>query len=305
MTKTKFAPFIDVSINAEWSDWQNYPQGRPNKIYSDAAINIGIDMLFFGFLTAASNNQACWSAQPTMPIDWAQPLAQELIAGGVKVAVSFGGAANADISNVMTVEQLITVYQQVIDQLGATHLDFDFENGLYNEDKAFVALQSIKAKNPSVTMSLTLPIMPTGLTGVGLALVQKAKAAGLQMKINGMAMDYYSPSHTEMGVAAVQAATSLKEQLAVIYPTLTEAQLYEKVQITPMIGINDDGTLFKFADIDILTAFAKTNAMDLIAIWSLTRDNPGGGQWADAEHSGNPEQTTQFEYSTRFVAALK
>lgn len=107
MKKTQFAPYIDVSVDAIWDDWKNYPEGRPNPKYSQAAINYGMDMLYLGFLTADVNNNAAWSAQSVMPTAWAAPLSQELIQGNVKIAVAFGGATNRDVSVVQTVDQLV------------------------------------------------------------------------------------------------------------------------------------------------------------------------------------------------------
>ena len=304
MHKTQFTPYIDVSVNAVWNDWQNYPNGRPNPKYSKAAILYGVDMLYMGFLTATVDNKAAWSAQPTMPISWAKPMSDELIAGGVKAAVSFGGAANKDISLVQSQQQLINSYQEVIDVLRPAHLDFDFENGLFDADNAFLALNTIMKTNPNLTLSLTLPTMPTGLTGTGLALVKKSVDAGLTMKINGMAMDYYNPSYTNLGAAAVEAATSIKDQLKTYYPTLSDTELFNLVQITPMIGLNDDLTMFNFDDVNTLGNFAKTQGLNLVSIWSFNRDTPGNRPYPDATSSGNPKQTKEFEYTECFIRAL-
>lgn len=304
MHKTQFGPYIDVSVNAIWDDWQNYPNGRPNPEYSQAAIKYGMDILYLGFLTADPNNNAAWSAQPSMPISWATPMSDELVAGKVKVAVSFGGAANKDVSLVQTPEQLIATYQQAIDILQASHLDYDFENGLYDEDKAFNALAVIIERNPEITLSLTLPTMPTGLTSTRLALVKKSIDAGLVMKINGMAMDYYNPNYPDLGKAAIQAAISIKNQLETFCPTLSDSELFNLVQITPMIGLNDDLTMFTFDDVNILSDFAKTTGVNLLSMWSLTRDMPGASPYPEATSSGNPEQTEDFEYSACFTQAL-
>nr|WP_274921891.1 glycosyl hydrolase family 18 protein [Providencia sp. G1(2023)] len=257
MNKTYFGPYIDVSVDATWNDWQTYPDGRPNAKYSQAAIQYGVDILYLGFLTADRNRQAAWSAQPTMPISWAKPLCDELIAGGVKIAVSFGGAANQDVSLVQTQEELIKTYQEAIDKLNASHIDLDFENGLYDADNAFSALKVIVDNNPKITLSLTLPTLPTGLTNTGLALVKKSVEAGLVMKVNGMAMDYYDPNIISLGDAAIKAAISIKNQLKPFYPSVEDKEMYNYVQITPMIGLNDDHAMFSFHDADILSEFAK------------------------------------------------
>lgn len=72
-----------------------------------------------------------------------------------------------------------------------------------------------------------------------------------------------------------------------------------------MIGLNDDRSMFNFNDINTLSNFAKTNGVNLISMWSLTRDRVGVGESASASYSGNPEQTKDFEYTERFTNALK
>ncbi|MEQ4672123.1 chitinase [Providencia manganoxydans] len=304
MKKTLFSPYFDVTVDAIWNDPLS-PNGKPNPKYSQAAISKGVDGVYLAFLTADANNNAAWGAYSSMPISWAKPFCDALIDANIKVIVSFGGAANYDISVRQTVEQLIATYQDVIDTLGASQLDFDFENDLYDADKAFSALVTIMKNNPDIVLSLTLPVMPYGLVTKGLALVQKSVNAGLKMKVNGMAMDYGQGTDKNMGQAAVDVASSLKNQLKIYYPTLTDTELYDLVQVTPMIGLNDDKSIFNFDDINTLSSFAKTNGVNLISIWSLTRDRVGVGESASASYSGNSAQTKDFEYTERFVNALK
>ncbi|WP_368884417.1 chitinase [Providencia vermicola] len=304
MNKTLFAPYFDVTVDAIWND-PLAPNGKPNPKYSQAAISHSVDGVYLAFLTADPNNNAAWGAYSSMPISWAKPFCDALIEANIKVIVSFGGAANYDVSARQTVDQLIATYQEVIDILGASQLDFDFENDLYDADKTFTALSTTVKNNPDITLSLTLPVMPYGLVEKGLALVQKSVNAGLKMKVNGMAMDYGQGTDKNMGQAAADVATSLKGQLKTYYPTLTDAELYDLVQVTPMIGLNDDRSMFNFNDINTLSNFSKTNGVNLISMWSLTRDRVGVGEFASASNSGNPEQTKDFEYTERFTNALK
>ncbi|MGG4607959.1 glycoside hydrolase family 18 protein [Providencia sp. Me31A] len=301
MSNTKFGPYLDVSVDALW-----WPDSRPNPKYSSAAIKYKMDMLYLGFLTADINNKAAWSAQSATPINWAKPLCDELIAGGVDFAVSFGGAANNDISYVQTKEELIKSYQEVINSLGANCLDFDLENGRYNEDKIFAALQVIKSNNPQIKLSITLPTTTSGLSSTGLLLIKKSFDAGLTMKVNGMAMDYYQGQNINMGEAVISTINGMKKQLSTIFTGLTDEELFSLIQVTPMIGLNDDRSLFKFQDVKLVSDFSKKNGVDLVSMWSLTRDKPGGSnQVAQPTNSGNPEQTKEFEYSELFTKYLK
>lgn len=301
---TTYTPFIDVTINAEWSDWQNYPDGRPNPLYLTQAIDWDVDGLIFGFITLSSTtNTACWGAQPTMPLDWAKTFADDLNAAGKTVTVSFGGAANADISAGFSVDELIDTYDSTITLYDAAGLDFDLENGLYDIDNICEALVTIQERYPDVILSFTLPTLPTGLTNTGLGIVSKAADAGLDFVVNGMAMDYYDPNYAmNMGQAATDAATSIATQLQKYYPSASMDELYTKTAVTPMIGLNDDMSMFTLADAGMVGIFAEQNDLAFLAWWDFNRDNPSKYTYTDLTTSSNPEQTVSGEYAQNFVA---
>lgn len=66
--KTLYTPFIDVTVNAEWSDWQDYPNGRPNPLYSQEAKEWEVDGLVFGFITLSANKKH--AGLPGTPCRW-------------------------------------------------------------------------------------------------------------------------------------------------------------------------------------------------------------------------------------------
>ncbi|QLO86814.1 MULTISPECIES: chitinase [unclassified Citrobacter] len=299
--KTLYTPFIDVTVNAEWSDWQDYPNGRPNPLYSQEAKEWEVDGLVFGFITLSANKKACWAAQDTMPMDWALPLANDLNAAGKKVIISFGGAVNSDISTYFSTFELVEIYQSFIDDYSAYGLDFDLENGQYNISNICEALKVVTKNNPGVAISFTLPTMPTGLTSTGVNIVKQAHNTGLTFVVNGMAMDYYSAQYrADMGKSAVDAARSIASQLA----SLSVSGGYSAVAVTPMIGMNDDGSMFKLHDADTLATFAKQNGMNFIGIWDFNRDNPSSYTYVDLTTSSNPEQRVAGEYCSHFVNGL-
>jgi len=310
---TLYTPYIDVTINADWSQWQKYPNGRPNPIYYEQAIQWGIDGLIFGFITLDEVTKTpCWAATKEMPLSWALPLAQELNSAGIAVIISFGGASNQDISTHFSITELEEIYVSTIDMYQAKGLDFDLENTYFDAAKIFAALKNVAIRKPDVAISLTLPTLPTGLNPgpTGEEIILEAKKAGLNFTVNGMAMDYGDPDNdpdtqTEMGKAAVQAALSISRQLGVLYPDLSQAQLLAKVAITPMIGLNDDNSMFKLDDVNTLTQFSNINPLKFIGIWSFNRDHPSGYIYVDLTTSSNPEQKLDGEYSRQFVAGLK
>jgi len=79
---------------------------------------------------------------------------------------------------------------------------------------------------------------------------------------------------SQMGTAAIQAATSTRDQLRGLYPTRTDTQLWAMVGVTPMIGQNDiQGEVFTTADARQLTEFARQNHLGRLAMWSVNRDS--------------------------------
>ncbi|MGH9277822.1 MAG: cellulose binding domain-containing protein, partial [Acidimicrobiales bacterium] len=145
------------------------------------------------------------------------------------------------------------------------------------------------------SVSLTLPVLPTGLTPDGLAVVRSARDAGVDLSVvNVMAMDYgdwAAPNPAgRMGQYAIDAATSLKGQLQSLYPGKTPAQLWRMVGITPMIGQNDvRSEVFTLADADRVLTFARQQHVGRLSMWSVARDQqcPGGtNPWADPTCSG-------------------
>ncbi|ATF95349.1 Probable bifunctional chitinase/lysozyme precursor [Cedecea neteri] len=301
---TKLTPFIDVTVNATWSDWQNFPAGRPNALYSQQAVQWDVDGLVLGFLTLSPGNKACWAAQDSMPLGWAVPLAEELKTANRKVIVAFGGAANPDISTSFSVPELQDTYQSVIDLYHADGLDFDLENGLYDATKICQAIAGIQTRYPQLQISFTLPVMPDGLTATGIDILRQAQAAGLDFVVNGMAMDYYNDTDdADMAASAIKAATSISDQLKTLYPS--ENNLMSRVAVTPMIGMNDDpNEMFTLENADRVGQFANRAGLCFVAMWSFNRDNPSSLGHADAVSSSNPEQKVSGEYTQRFRAAL-
>ncbi|WP_273429819.1 glycosyl hydrolase family 18 protein [Chitinibacter tainanensis] len=205
-------------------------------------------------------------------------------AGG-RVIASFGGAAGTYLEAVCSVDAMVNLIDGMITTHGIKALDFDVEGGslsnaTYNSTRS-AAIKQLQAKYPDLYVSFTLPVMPTGLTTEGVNAVKSAINAGVRVDmVNVMAMDYGSSASAgkKMGDLAVQAAQSTFNQIKPLFPGLTDAQIWAKVGVTPMLGVNDvQSEVFGLADAQILTDFAKQKGLGLIAWWSFHRDNSSNG----------------------------
>ena len=131
-------------------------------------------------------------------------------------------------------------------------------------------------------VSLTLPVMRTGLTHDGIRVVRMAINNGVRVGVvNVMAMDFYDSSlnyNGRMGDYAIQAAHATQTQLARLYPSLSAAAVWRMVGVTPMLGVNDDPKeVFTTQNAKQLTAYAKQKHIGRLAMWSANRDHPCPG----------------------------
>jgi hypothetical protein len=93
------------------------------------------------------------------------------------------------------VERLATTYQQVADRYNFTYLDFDIEGAALadnvSNDIRNQALSLLKKRRPQIKISYTLPVLPDGLTAIGVELLKSAVQFGLIVdRINLMTMNY-------------------------------------------------------------------------------------------------------------------
>ena len=212
-----------------------------------------------------------------------------MVGAGRKVIIAWGGANGSALSSCGSASQAQAMYQSVFNAYpNITGQDFDIEGGV-NTTILGQALAGLKAANPNKSISVTLPVLPTGLVAAGLAVVNGCHAAGFHPDtVNVMAMDYGSANDNggNMLLSAQQAAQATRNQTG------------DMIGITPMIGINDTNTeFFTLANATDLVNWAKGQSyINRLAFWSLARDNgscPNQG-FASPVCSGIAQNTWQF-----------
>mgnify|MGYP001821480736 CR=1 FL=1 len=202
---------------------------------------------------------------------------------------------------------------------GLTSIDLDIEGAAVAEpesvdrrSRAIAALQGdLAAEGIDLEVSLTLPVLPQGLTHDGLATVQSAADAGVDgVAVNLMAMDYGDSAAPDpdgqMGQYAIDAANNTAAQLLAVWPALSAQQRLQRVGLTPMIGRNDVTTeFFHTADAVQVGEFAKANGLGRLSWWSANRDRPcagGPSPWASPVcHSGT---TAEWGFAAAFLQGV-
>ncbi|OHX16302.1 chitinase [Chromobacterium sphagni] len=291
-----FAPYVDVTL---------WPTPQIDKI----GVNQGIQQFTLAFVVAKGGCSPSWGGVLAIPGSAADQQLSAIKSGidnfrakGGEVMVSFGGANGTPLQQACTNNaSLQAAYQTVLDTYQLSRIDFDIEGGAQTDAAAnqrnfsvVAALQkSYKAKGKTLHVSLTLPAMPFGLTQDGQNVLNSALGNGVALDaVNIMAMDY-GQNNPNMGLAAKQAAQALYTQLDAAYKahgqTLTDAQLWQKVGVTPMVGLNDtQPETFTVANASDLYGMANSNGIGLLSMWSISRDKscPNNGHYVDAQCSG-------------------
>ncbi|GII30848.1 cellulose binding domain-containing protein [Planotetraspora mira] len=256
------APYVDMGA------W-------PTPSLTAMASASGLKNFTLGFVTASSC-KAMWFNAYDPRQQWGKDQIDAIRAGGGDVKISFGGATGIELAQACTdVTALYNEYNAVVNAYGLNYIDLDIEGSATAEPASVArrsqALARLQQAHPNLKISLTLPVLPNGLTSDGLNVVRSARDAGVKLDVvNVMAMDYYQP--VDYGDAAVQAVNSTFSQIKSLYPSLTDAQVWRMVGVTPMLGQNDDGRIYNQDDARQLVTFAKGKHLGLLAFWETTRD---------------------------------
>jgi chitinase len=280
-----FAPYIDLSLTSSQQLLAIQQQS-------------GIRVFTLAFIVDNGSCQASWGGLgQTLPDDTLpngttiSALVEGIRQNGGDVIVSFGGAVGADLGAACgSAAEVQAMYQSVIDRYGVKMVDFDIEGYAASRQPAVdlrnQAVKGLKAANPGLVVSYTLPVLPTGLVEAGLNILAAVKSCGLDLDVvNVMAMDYGAALDNggQMGRNAIEAATATEAQIR-------QAGLSATVGVTPMIGVNDVASeVFQLSDAEMLLEYARSNpSVSRLSMWSVSRDSGScpGQAWASPVCSG-------------------
>jgi hypothetical protein len=294
------APYIDLGA------W-------PTPSLPQLATSTGLTQFSLGFIiNGASACTASWFGAFDPAAGWDKADFDAIRAAGGDVRPSFGGENGTELAQSCTdVASLTAQYQKVVDAYALDRIDFDIEGAavadhasIDRRSAAIAAVQAAqRAKGRDLKVTLTLPVLPSGLTADGLYVLQSAHSHGVNVTtVNVMAMDFgdsEAPSPAgKMGAYAIQSAQSTRAQIAQIWTGLTTAQTWAMVGVTPMIGQNDQSDeVFGIADAQQLITFAQQNHLSELGFWAVTRDQQcsnGGGLSTCTEITQTPYQFSKL-----------
>lgn len=287
-----FASYVDVTATPSVAFESPTKATRKNVVLS--------------FIVAAKND-ACtptWGAAYTLDeasesLDLDRRIARLKQLGG-DATISFGGAINDELSTGCTdAAKLVAAYTSVLDRYQISHLDLDIEAagladvaGGLRRATAIKTVQDASARaGKPLSVWITLPVAPAGLTEQGKTAVAQLLAAGVVLSgVNVMTMDYgeSKAASASMADASIAALTATHAQLTALNSAagnkLTAADIWSRIGATPMIGQNDvAGEVFGLADARKLNAFAQEKQLGRMSLWSLNRDRSCSPNYVDVK----------------------
>ena len=210
--------------------------------------------------------------------------ARKYVAAGGQLRISLGGQLGiyAEIA-CKSDDQLFSILDKLIIDSGTRKLDFDVEGhqllNVEGTNRRTRVLSRLQAKYPDLYVSFTLPGWLRGVSAESFHLLKSTAAAGVKIDmINVMTMSFGLENLRTMVVNANVAEASITTfraaaaQVATIYPNKSPSQINAMMGMTPMIGKNDDGSVFSLTDAQRIADFVKLNGIGLLSYWSFQRD---------------------------------
>ncbi|AWS42935.1 hypothetical protein DKM19_17735 [Streptosporangium sp. 'caverna'] len=319
--RTFAMPFVDAA-------------GGPTPNLADISTKTGIKQFNLGFITAAKGTdcRGAWTGTEALDArgNHLVPQINKLRDEGGDVVLSFGGENGKELAQVCEEDALATEYREILDRYKATKVDFDIEGGAQRDRPSLGrrarAIKEIQdeytAAGKHLSVSLTLPVLPTGLTADGLGVLHAMKNAAVRLDVvNIMAMMFgeAAADSTRYGDYVIQGANGLHAQLEAEYPRKSAAALWRMIGVTPNLGNNADQkdsmgrkAFFTPAHANQVAEFARSNGIGMLSMWSTGRDVscPGSADTFGPNCSGVTQEPWDFSkifatYTGRWEPGMK
>ncbi|AIF48633.1 carbohydrate-binding protein [Dyella japonica] len=309
-----YSPYKDVTVNLNWNTnvmqtatatGSAIPVVGTGSLKSNYVTNLSALTLAFATGECGSEN---WGGVPGAT--FASANISGLSSASLPYVVGTGGAAGTfTCGSTAGFASFLSRYMSS-QMVG---VDFDIEGGQSQADINNLVAAAVYGQGlyPNLRFSFTLATLASsdgsygGLNSLGDTVVKAIKASSLtNYTINLMVMDFGSPGATvcvvsngkcDMGQSAIQAVANLQHTYGI--PA-------SKIELTPMIGVNDaSDENFSIANTDTITSYAVSNGLAGLHFWSLDRDNPCSQTTASSTCNSVPS-TTPLQYTKRFLSDL-
>ncbi|NAA40499.1 glycosyl hydrolase family 18 protein [Enterococcus durans] len=283
------APFVDMTAYVSDREFSN--NGAPN--LAEIAKQSETKFFNLGFMQATGvvNGRLNWSwggfnglnelTNDQWQYEGIKKAIRELREEGGDVALSFGGLNSGafwELTQDVTI--LTNAYQELIEGYGLTRIDLDVEVGAmdYQHNKANAKAIKKVQELTGVKVTLTLPVMPTGLIQTGLDVLKAYLEEGVDLEnINIMTM-CYGASVPDYAKGSIDAVDNTMKQVKDYFKKyagidLTTEQAYAKLGTTPSVGFENTGhPYFTTEMMKQVVDHAVEKNIGMVSFWSINRD---------------------------------
>ena len=283
------APFVDMTAYVSDREFSN--NGAPN--LAEIAKQSETKFFNLGFMQATGvvNGRLNWSwggfnglnelTNDQWQYEGIKKAIRELREEGGDVALSFGGLNSGafwELTQDVTI--LTNAYQELIEGYGLTRIDLDVEAGAmdYQHNKANAKAIKKVQELTGVKVTLTLPVMPTGLIQTGLDVLKAYLEEGVDLEnINIMTM-CYGASVPDYAKGSIDAVDNTMKQVKDYFKKyagvdLTTEQAYAKLGTTPSVGFENTGhPYFTTEMMKQVVDHAVEKNIGMVSFWSINRD---------------------------------
>ncbi len=311
-----FTAYKDMTVGMNWNTYAlgTTVTGTTRPLFGAGGVlassATALDAVTLAFATGECGSEI-WGGVPATTFASANIPALE--DAGIDYVVSTGGAAGAfHCSSAAGLRDFIARY----DSSRLIGIDFDIEAGQSAAQirDLVAAAAGAQSTYPDLRFSFTLATLAAsdgsfgGLNATGDTTVRAVLASGLKnYTVNLMVMDYgaagssvcvVASGRCDMGASSIQAVRNLQHTYGI--PA-------SKIELTPMIGMNDIADeIFTLADVDTVTQFARTEGLAGVHYWSFDRDIRCSSPSAGPSYLCHSVYSiaTPLSYTNRFLAGL-
>lgn len=222
-------------------------------------------------------------------------------AGGDVIPSLGGGGVDKLGQACGSAEALADAYQRVVDAYRLAAVDLDIEGDEFADPAArqreVAALKLLQGRNPGLRVYVTVPVFDTGFSGNGVALVNEAKAANLDVTAwAGMAF-WFGKGNIDMGDASIRAMDGMQAVVGDVYG-MSDGDAYRHIGLSSLAGVNEDpGEVITLQDFRQVLSYARQHRIGRLTFWNVNRDRQCRADGSDLPDTCSGVPQSPYEYT--------
>ena len=284
------APYVDLMAYVRDKDYG--VNGVPN--LSKLSQESGIKAFNLGFILGRTTEDGTktWSwggykgMNPMENDGWqfkgVETVLKEFRKKGGQYTISFGGVKSGQKQvwqQTESIQEIASIYKEVIDLYDLSRIDLDVEGEYmdYQENRRNAKAVKQVQEDTGVEVTLTVPVMNTGLIKSGQQVVQAYLEEGVDLSLVNIMTMCYGPSVSDYGQGSIEAMDTTAKQLQGIYKqytntTLSIEEAYQKLGTTSCIGSKTGHPFFTVEQFQQVVHHANQKKLGMVSFWAMNKD---------------------------------